>query len=112
MAELRYTEEGTVRVIRGCIVIVEGFKSCINGQVIKFGYGTKGIIIGFSEDEAQVLIIRQQEQLKTGDKATATMEPFDRGRGIPLKLLAFVYDLGLRTATARGLTLPTALTRA
>jgi len=77
MPDLHYTEEGRIRVIRGCIVIVEGFKSCINGQVIHFGYGTKGIIIGFDENEAQVLIIRQQEQLKTGDKAIATMEPFE-----------------------------------
>ncbi|MFA5088368.1 MAG: F0F1 ATP synthase subunit alpha [Candidatus Omnitrophota bacterium] len=77
MADLRYTEEGRVRVIRGCIVIVEGFKSCLNGQVIRFGYGTKGIIIGFDEHEAQVLIIRQQEQLRTGDKAIASLEPFE-----------------------------------
>ncbi|MCK5215608.1 MAG: F0F1 ATP synthase subunit alpha [Candidatus Omnitrophica bacterium] len=76
MAELRYKEEGTVRVIRGCIVIVEGFKNCINGQVIRFGYGTMGIIIGFTEEVAQVLIIRQQANLKTGDKAYATLEPF------------------------------------
>lgn len=76
MAELRYTEEGAIRVIRGCIVIVEGFRNCINGQVIRFGYGTMGIIIGFDEDEAQVLIVRQQVNLKTGDKATATLEPF------------------------------------
>ncbi len=75
MSELRYTEEGRIRVIRGCIVIVEGFKSCINGQVIRFGYGTRGIIIGFDEKEAQILIIRQQEQLKTGDKAIASLEP-------------------------------------
>ena len=66
MAKLRYTEEGVVRVIRGCIVIVEGFKNCINGQVIRFGYGTMGVIIGFTEKEAQVLIVRQQTQLKTG----------------------------------------------
>ncbi|MEK7377160.1 MAG: hypothetical protein AABZ57_08400, partial [Candidatus Margulisiibacteriota bacterium] len=65
MVELRYTEEGVVRVIRGCIVIVEGFKNCINGQVIRFGYGTMGIIVGFDEREAQVLIIRQQVNLKT-----------------------------------------------
>jgi len=77
MAKLHYTEEGTVRVIRGCIVIVEGFKNCINGQVIRFGYGTMGIIIGFTEKEAQVLIIRQQTQLKTGDKAMASLEPFN-----------------------------------
>ena len=45
MTKLRYTEEGTVRVIRGCIIIVEGFKNCINGQVIRFGYGTMGAFI-------------------------------------------------------------------
>jgi F-type H+-transporting ATPase subunit alpha len=77
MVELRYTEEGIVRVIRGCIVIVEGFKNCINGQVIRFGYGTMGVIIGFDEQEAQVLIIRQRINLKTGDKAQATLEPFN-----------------------------------
>lgn len=76
MTELRYTEEGVVRVIRGCIVLVEGFKNCINGQVIRFGYGTQGIIIGFTENEAQVLIVRQNRMLKTGDKAVATLEPF------------------------------------
>jgi glycosyltransferase involved in cell wall biosynthesis len=32
----------------------------------------------------------------------AFLEPFDRGKGRPLKLLAYVYDLGLRTATRRG----------
>jgi len=77
MPDLKYTEEGRVRVIRGCIVLVEGFKSCLNGQVINFGFGTKGIIIGFDEDEAQVLLIRQQEQLRTGDKAVASLEPFE-----------------------------------
>ncbi len=77
MVELRYTEEGVVRVIRGCIVIVEGFRNCINGQVIRFGYGTMGIIVGFDEKEAQVLIIRQQVNLKTGDKALASLEPFN-----------------------------------
>ena len=77
MVELRYTEEGVVRVIRGCIVIVEGFKNCINGQVIRFGYGTMGIIVGFDEREAQVLIIRQQVNLKTGDKALASLEAFN-----------------------------------
>jgi F-type H+/Na+-transporting ATPase subunit alpha len=81
MTELRYTEEGVVRIIRGCIVIVDGFKNCINGQVIRFGYGTLGVIIGFTEHDAQVLIIRQQSQLKTGDIAKATLEPFTTAVG-------------------------------
>ena len=76
MADLRYTEVGTVRCIRGCIVIVNGFKHCINGQLIKFGYGTEGIIIGFDESEAQVLIVKENEKIKTGDKAVASLEPF------------------------------------
>ena len=77
MTELRYTEEGNIRVIRGSIVIVEGFKNCLSGQVVKFGYGTRGIIIGFDEHEAQVLLIRQQEKLKTVDKVVATLEAFE-----------------------------------
>ncbi len=76
MSDLRYKEEGVVRVIRGCIVIVDGLRNCIAGQVVRFGYGTLGSIIGFDENEAQVLIIRQVSQLKTGDKCTATLEPF------------------------------------
>lgn len=36
-----------------------------------------GVIIGFDEDQAQVLIVRQAVHLKTGDKALATLEPFN-----------------------------------
>lgn len=77
MADLRYTEVGTVRCIRGCIVEVTGFKHCINGQLIKFGYGTEGIILGFDEKDAQILIVKENERVKTGDKAIASLEPFN-----------------------------------
>lgn len=77
MADLRYTEVGTVRCIRGCIVIVRGFQHCLNGQLIKFGYGTEGIILGFDPEEAQVLIVKETEKIKTGDKAIASLEPFN-----------------------------------
>jgi F-type H+-transporting ATPase subunit alpha len=74
---LQYTELGKVRALRGCIVIVEGFRNCINGQLIKFGYGTMGMIVGFNEQEAQVLVIKETEKIKTGDKAIASIEPFE-----------------------------------
>ena len=77
MGSLRYTEEGCVRCIRGCIVIVTGFENCINGQLIRFGYGTEGIILGFDEEEAQILIVKEEDKIKTGDKATASLEPFN-----------------------------------
>src|SRR3989344_5948829 len=77
MADLRYTEVGTVRCIRGFIVVVRGFQHCISGQLIKFGYGTEGIIVGFDSEEAQVLIVKETERIKTGDKAIASLEPFN-----------------------------------
>jgi F-type H+-transporting ATPase subunit alpha len=75
--QLQYTEVGTVKAMRGCIVFVRGFRNCINGQLIKFGYGTIGMIVGFNEQEAQVLIIKETEKIKTGDKAVASIEPFE-----------------------------------
>jgi F-type H+/Na+-transporting ATPase subunit alpha len=77
VAELRYTEVGYVKSIRGCIVIVEGLNSCINGQLINFGFGTQGIILGFDEKEAQVLIVKQSMEIRTGDEARASLEPFN-----------------------------------
>jgi F-type H+-transporting ATPase subunit alpha len=75
--QLQYTEVGTVQAIRSCIVFVRGLRNCINGQLIKFGYGTIGMIVGFNEHEAQVLIIKETDKIKTGDKAVASIEPFE-----------------------------------
>ena len=77
MAELRYTEVGYVKSIRGCIVVASGFRNCINGQLINFGFGTQGIIVGFNEEEAHVLIVKQATEIKTGDEARASLEPFN-----------------------------------
>jgi F-type H+-transporting ATPase subunit alpha len=77
VAELKYTEIGRVKSIRGCIIIVEGFQNCINGQLISFGLGTQGIIVGFNEREAYVLIVKQTSEIKTGDEARASLEPFN-----------------------------------
>jgi len=74
---LQYTEVGTVKAIRGCIILVKGFRNCLNGQIIKFGYGTIGMIVGFTEQEAQVLILKENERTKTGDQAIASLEPFE-----------------------------------
>src|SRR5579863_3816390 len=75
--QLQYTEVGTVKAMRGCIVFVRGLRNCINGQLIKFGYGTLGMIVGFTEHEAQVLLIKETDKIKTGDKAVASIEPFE-----------------------------------
>lgn len=73
--KLQYTEIGIVKAIRGCIIIVTGLSNCINGQLIRFGYGTIGMVVGFNEHEAQVLLLKENEKIRTGDQATATVEP-------------------------------------
>jgi len=77
LTELKYKEVGQVKSIRGCIVFVVGFKNCINGQLVQFGYGTFGTILGFNEDEAQVLIVKESSSIKTGDEVYASLEPFN-----------------------------------
>ena len=74
---LQYKEFGKVRAIRGCIVNVEGLKNCINGQLIRFGFGTEGTIIGLDANDTQVLLIKETEPIKTGDVAVMTLEPFN-----------------------------------
>lgn len=73
--KLQYTEVGCVKAIRGCIVIVEGFRNCINGQLIRFGYGTIGTVVGFTEAEAQILLLKETEKIRTGQEAHAFIEP-------------------------------------
>jgi F-type H+/Na+-transporting ATPase subunit alpha len=77
MSPLQYKEIGHITAIRGCIVNVEGLENCINGQLVKFGFGNEGIIIGFDEVETQVLLVKQRTNLSTGDKAEMTLEPFN-----------------------------------
>lgn len=76
MSALQYLEYGTVKAIKGCIVSVDGLDNCISGQLVKFGYGTEGIIIGFSREESQILLIKQKEEIKTGDRAVMTLESY------------------------------------
>jgi len=77
VGELRYTEVGRVKSIRGCIIVVIGLKNCINGQIINFGFGTQGMVLGFNEEETHVLVIKETEKIKTGDEARASLEPFN-----------------------------------
>ena len=74
---LQYKEYGTVRAVRGCIANVVGLQHCINGQLVNFGFGTLGMVIGFGEETTQVLILKEQEPINTGDRATMKLGSFN-----------------------------------
>ena len=77
MGKLGYTEVGRVKGIRGCIVTIEGLNSTINGQLVNFGFGTFGTVLGFDQKETQVLIIKESTSIKTGDEVRTSLEPFN-----------------------------------
>ncbi len=77
MSDLKYKEYGIVKSVSGCIVKVGDFKNCFLGQLVKFGMGTEGIIMGFTLDTAQVLIVKEQEPITPGHKVVATLEAFN-----------------------------------
>ena len=77
MSKLRYVEIGHVKSIRGCIAIVEGFNSCVYGQLVTIGMSTIATILGFNQKEAYALILKETEHIKTGDEVRASLEPFN-----------------------------------
>lgn len=77
MSKLRYTEIGHVKSIRGCIAIVEGFNSCVYGQLVTIGMNTVATIVGFNQKEAHALILKETDHVKTGDEVRASLEPFN-----------------------------------
>ncbi|PIQ86882.1 MAG: F0F1 ATP synthase subunit alpha [Candidatus Omnitrophica bacterium CG11_big_fil_rev_8_21_14_0_20_45_26] len=81
MAELRYKEYGIVKSSAGCIATGIGFQNCFLGQLVKFGYGTEGIIMGFDLEEALILLVKENEPIKPGNQIIATLEPFNMPAG-------------------------------
>jgi F-type H+-transporting ATPase subunit alpha len=77
MSELRYKEYGVVKSTAGCIATVTGLKSCFLGQLVRFGFGTEGIIMGCDLTASQVLIVKENEPITPGAKVVATLEPFN-----------------------------------
>lgn len=77
MDELRYRETGIIKAVSGCIAQVANLQNCFLGQLVRFGYGTEGIIMGFDLSVAQVLMVKENEPLGPGNPATATLEPFN-----------------------------------
>jgi len=61
-------EVGTIVAVRECIVKVKGLPSCINGQIVEFEHGGKGIVLGFNEEEVQVLVLNTKTSLHVGEK--------------------------------------------
>lgn len=74
---LQIRETGRVKEIRETIVKVSGLSTCLNGQQIYFADEAPGMVVGFSEDEASVLLLKGSHGLRAGDSVYGLREIFD-----------------------------------
>ena len=83
-------EVGIVKSVQKFIVFATGLPNCLNGQMVEFSSGLLGLVIGFLEDEVQILVLGGGANIKTGD------EVYNRGKFLELpvgdKFLSRVVD--------------------
>lgn len=74
LAKFEVHEVGSVKSVRECVVRVSGLPSCINGQMIEFKQGGKGMVFGFNEDEVQILILNAKGNIRVGEQVLSKAE--------------------------------------
>ena len=71
-------EIGQVQSVRKFIVIATGLPSGINGQIVEFASGVSGLVMGFNEEEVQILVLGEASSIRSGD------EVYNRGQSLNL----------------------------
>ena len=71
-------EIGHVQSIRKFIVIAKGLPSCMNGQIVEFSNGVPGLVMGFTEDKVQILVLGDATSIRAGD------EVYNKGKSLNL----------------------------
>lgn len=69
-------EIGLVKSVREFIVKVTGLPSCMNGQMVEFANGARGLVMGFTEDEVQVLVFGGKGRIRANDEVYNRQEQF------------------------------------
>ncbi|KPK96468.1 MAG: hypothetical protein AMJ95_14120 [Omnitrophica WOR_2 bacterium SM23_72] len=71
-------EVGFVQSVRKFIVIAKGLPSCMNGQIVEFANGIRGLVMGFTEEKVQILILGDASGIRAGD------EVYNKGESLEL----------------------------
>ena len=73
---IRLKEIGRVIFVKKIIAGVRGLSSFMNGQLVTFADGPKGMIIGFVEDEVMVLILGDEAKVRIGQEVMSVQKEF------------------------------------
>ena len=71
-------EVGHIKSVRKFIINATGLDSCINGQIVEFQQGNRGLVMGFKESETQILALGLNVTFRRGD------EVYNRGQSLIL----------------------------
>ena len=74
--KIKVQEKGVIKDIKEIIVRIEGLPTCLYGQIVDLGEGTKGIIMGYDEEEVWALALGDTSRLKMGREVLGVSEPF------------------------------------
>jgi len=77
-AHFEIREVGQVLAVRKFIVLARGLPSCMNGQLVEFSNGVPGLVMGFTEDKVQILVLGDSTQIRAGD------EIYNKGKSLTL----------------------------
>jgi len=69
-------EVGRVTSVREFIVKVRGLPSCMNGQMVEFAHGDRGMVMGFTEDNVLVLVFGNKSKVRSGHEVYSRGEVF------------------------------------
>lgn len=73
-AKFEIHETGRVKSVRESIIRVEGLPSCINGQIIELRQGGRGIVLGFNQEDVQILVLNSTGSIRSGDEVFSKAE--------------------------------------
>ena len=71
-------EVGYVESVKQFVAIARGLPFCMNGQIIEFDNGVNGLVVGFTEEDIQILILGDAAGIRAGDKV------YNKGRSLNL----------------------------
>ena len=105
-AQFEVREIGAVKSVKRFIVEATKLPSATNGQIVELEKGMKGLVMGFTDDKVQILVMGDAMGLRSGD------EIYNRGEAFLLpcgeKFLGRVVNALCEPADGKGAIVPDA----
>lgn len=73
---LRLKEYGTVAEVKQDVLHVTGLTNCMNGQLVRIGERSNGLVLGFGPEYVLVLLVDESAGIRPGEKVVSVMDEF------------------------------------